>query len=76
MTWTLCRPIFAIVSIVVTSAVMTPVKGVHPGEAETHHPAGWRLSMPKGDPVKGREVFVKYECYFCHEVRGAKTLPE
>ena len=64
------RPIFAIVSIVVTSAVMTPAKGVHPGEVETHHPAGWRFSMPKGDPVKGREVLAKYERYFCHEARG------
>ena len=51
------RPIFAIVSIVVTSAVMTPAKGVHPGEVETHHPAGWRFGMPKGDPVKNREVW-------------------
>ena len=40
-----------------------------PAEAH-HHPAGWQFTMPKGDPAKGREVFIKYECYFCHEVRG------
>ena len=26
--------------------------------------------MPKGNPIKGRAVFEKFECYYCHEVRG------
>jgi Cu/Ag efflux protein CusF len=26
--------------------------------------------MPKGDPVKGKAVFEKFECYYCHQVRG------
>ena len=26
--------------------------------------------MPKGDSRKGRAVFEKFECYYCHEVRG------
>ena len=26
--------------------------------------------MPKGDSVKGKTVFQKFECYYCHEVRG------
>jgi Cu/Ag efflux protein CusF len=38
--------------------------------AETHHPQGWRFTMPRGNPVKGRGVFEKFECYYCHEVRG------
>jgi mono/diheme cytochrome c family protein len=33
-------------------------------------PAEWKFAWPKGDPAKGREVFVKLECYSCHEVRG------
>jgi Cu/Ag efflux protein CusF len=37
---------------------------------DTHHPAGWRFTMPKGDPVKGKAVFEKFECYYCHQVRG------
>src|SRR5262245_50311757 len=37
---------------------------------ETHHPKGWRFTMPKGDPSKGKAVFEKFECYYCHEVRG------
>lgn len=37
---------------------------------EQHHPRGWRFTMPKGDPAKGRAVFEKFECYYCHEIRG------
>ena len=37
-------------------------------------PAAWRFRWPKGDPVKGRQVFVKLECYSCHEVAG-ETFP-
>ena len=37
---------------------------------ETHHPQGWRFTIPKGDPVKGKAVFKKFECHYCHEVRG------
>ena len=28
--------------------------------------------LPKGNAAKGREVFVKLECYSCHEVKGEK----
>jgi Cu/Ag efflux protein CusF/cytochrome c553 len=40
------------------------------GSIETHHPKGWRFTMPKGDAAKGKAVFEKFECYYCHEVRG------
>lgn len=26
--------------------------------------------MPKGDAAKGKTVFEKFECYYCHEIRG------
>jgi Cu/Ag efflux protein CusF len=57
-------------------AAPTP-KSAHAAESahEHHHPANWRFTLPKGDPVKGRAVFVKYECYNCHEVRG-ENFPE
>ena len=42
---------------------------------EHHHPANWRFTLPKGSPAKGRAVFVKYECYNCHQVRG-EDFPE
>jgi mono/diheme cytochrome c family protein len=35
---------------------------------------GWKFTWPKGDPAKGREVFLKLECYSCHEVKG-ETFP-
>jgi Cu/Ag efflux protein CusF len=45
------------------------------GEMEMHHPKGWQFTMPKGDAAKGREIFEKYVCYICHEVRGEKFPP-
>jgi Cu/Ag efflux protein CusF len=42
------------------------------GEIEMHHPKGWQFTMPKGDAAKGREVFEKFACYICHEIRGEK----
>jgi hypothetical protein len=35
-------------------------------------PGGWRLAWPPGDPARGRDVFVKLECYSCHEVKGER----
>jgi len=42
---------------------------------EMHHPKGWQFAMPKGDQEKGREVFEKFTCFVCHEVRGEKFPP-
>ena len=53
----------------------TGVKGSTPPAEEHHHPQNWRFVLPKGDPVKGRAVFVKYECFNCHEVQG-EDFPE
>lgn len=41
-----------------------PEHGAH-GTSET-----WRFSWPTGDAAAGREVFVKLECFTCHEVKG------
>ena len=35
-------------------------------------PKGWKFTLPRGDPAKGREGFAKLECYACHEVKGEK----
>lgn len=36
-------------------------------------PEGWKFTLPKGgDPVRGREAFVKFECFTCHEVKGER----
>ena len=42
---------------------------------EPHHPRNWRFTMPKGDTVKGRTVFEKFECYSCHRIKG-EAFPE
>ncbi len=49
-----------------------PARGA-PAPPHVHGtPEGWRFTLPKGDPAKGREVFEKLECYSCHEVRGER----
>jgi cytochrome c2 len=47
-----------------------PQKEAEPVEHGT--PEGWKFTWLQGDLVKGREVFVKFECYSCHEVKGEK----
>jgi cbb3-type cytochrome oxidase cytochrome c subunit len=42
------------------------------GHGDHHTPEGWKFAWPQGAPVKGREVFVKLQCYSCHEVKGEK----
>ena len=43
--------------------------------AEPHHPRNWRFTMPKGDTAKGRTVFERFECYYCHRING-EAFPE
>ena len=44
-------------------------------EEEEGPPPGWKFTLPKdGDPARGRAVFVKLECFSCHEVKG-ETFP-
>jgi len=50
----------------------SPQKEAEHGEHRT--PEGWKFTWPNGDPLKGREVFVKLECYGCHAVKG-ETFP-
>ena len=50
--------------------IVKPLPAVPDPPVETHHPKGWRFTMPKGDSTKGKETFRKFECYYCHEVRG------
>jgi cbb3-type cytochrome oxidase cytochrome c subunit len=33
-------------------------------------PEGWKFTWLAGNAVAGRDVFVKLECYSCHEVQG------
>ncbi len=70
--------------VVLLPAAMQPVwaqqrpdrSGPAAGPSRPHEehgtPKGWKFAWPKGDPAKGRAVFVKLECYRCHEVRDEK----
>jgi hypothetical protein len=40
------------------------------GHGDHHTPEGWKFTWPTGHPMQGRELFVKLECYRCHEVKG------
>lgn len=46
----------------------------HEVSGEHGMPADWKFTLPKGDPVQGRTVFVQQECYKCHEIKG-ETFP-
>jgi mono/diheme cytochrome c family protein len=38
-------------------------------------PPGWQFTLPEGDPVAGREVFVAMQCYTCHTIAGEGFPP-
>jgi len=67
--------LFTASSVLGADAGSASVKGRTPPVIEHHHPQNWRFTLPKGDPARGRAVFVKYQCYDCHEVRG-EDFPE
>ena len=60
----------------VFATAQQPVKPSPAPRAQPHGehgmPAGWKFSWPNGTPAKGRVVFLKLECYSCHEVKGEK----
>jgi len=80
-----CRAAVALITAVVayTASPVLAQQPTRPGRAPAQRPApdphaghgtpkGWKFTLPKGDPAKGREVFAKLECYACHEVKGEK----
>ncbi len=44
----------------------------HGTKGEVHQLQEWQFALPQGDPGRGREVFMKLECYSCHQVLGEK----
>src|SRR3972149_798058 len=71
---------FGLAALVVVAALGIAALSVRaqpaPGMRHDDHgtPKDWKFVWPKGDPGKGREAFVKLECYSCHEVKG-ETFP-
>jgi copper resistance protein D len=48
-------------------AVRTTMSALH---ASGGVPKGWMFTPPPGDARRGREVFVRLECFACHKVSG------
>jgi mono/diheme cytochrome c family protein len=42
---------------------------VHPATGE-HAPLNWKFTLPPGDAIEGKKLFVESECYKCHEIEG------
>ena len=38
-------------------------------------PKGWMFTPPPGDAAKGREIFIRLQCFACHTVGGEKFPP-
>ncbi len=62
-----------LVIAVISSAQQAPVTPA-PDHGCYGTPEARRFSWPAGNPPTGRDVFVKLECYTCHEVKG-ETFP-
>jgi mono/diheme cytochrome c family protein len=73
------------VAVVITAVVVAsePALGQQPARPPARPPAadphaghgtpiGWKFTLPKGNPANGRDVFVKFECYTRHQVKGEK----
>jgi len=56
-----------------TGGVQGPIR-ITDEELDRHGgtPPGWKFTVPSGNPTAGREVFIKMECYSCHQVQGEK----
>jgi Cu/Ag efflux protein CusF len=69
------RTWFLVLVIFISSGSTLRAGEKQPQIPEMHHPKGWQFTMPKGEYKKGREVYQKYACYVCHEVRGENFPP-
>ena len=65
----------ALLYLLASLAVNDAAERGTPQTSESHHPRNWHFTMPKGDAVKGRAVFEKFECYDCHRING-ESFPE
>ena len=69
VTWVL---ILLLVLIVLQAQSRAQQQPGNSARDEIHQLQDWTFTLPQGDPVKGRKVFVKLECYSCHQVLGEK----
>jgi hypothetical protein len=70
----LWRKIAALFYLLTVTSVAIACSKDAPHSSAEHAPADWKFTLPPGDPVAGRELFVELECYKCHEIKG-ETFP-
>ncbi|HSK30413.1 MAG TPA: c-type cytochrome [Candidatus Limnocylindria bacterium] len=64
-----------LLSIVILLGCGRDAKAPTADQGHQHGTESWVFTLPKGDPVVGRELFVEAQCYNCHEVKGEKMPP-
>ncbi len=56
------------VLIVAFAAALLAVAPVGAAESEVSVPADWTFTLPAGDAADGKAVYLRMECYSCHQV--------
>lgn len=64
--------LLAVASLAI-SCTKNEQQGAQHSSAE-HTPADWKFTLPPGDALEGKRLFVELECYKCHEIKG-ETFP-
>ncbi len=68
-TTTVLLCILGVSALTISCTKKTEQETAHSAMGE-HAPPNWKFTLPPGDPVEGKKLFVESECYKCHEVKG------
>jgi mono/diheme cytochrome c family protein len=70
-TRSLAALLLALAPAILLAQTTGPAGAAKPSSRQSHGtPRGWKLTLPAGDPARGRATFARFECYSCHEVKG------
>lgn len=61
--------ILGVSAITISCSKNAEQETTHRGNEE-HMPTKWKFTLPAGDAVDGKKLFVELECYKCHEITG------
>jgi mono/diheme cytochrome c family protein len=72
MLWRKIAAIFCLLTVASVAIFCSKSAERHaaPHSSAEHAPADWKFTLPPGDPVAGKDLFVELECYKCHEIKG------
>ena len=68
-TTTVLLCILGVSALTISCTKKTEQETAHSAMGE-HAPPNWKFTLPPGDPVEGKKLFVESGCYKCHEVKG------